>query len=87
MSSPMISNHFWWFEILEFLFFFLSFSMFNASFLFILFVWFALCLMGLDLRIVISEFHFELPKEFLEFFYNSRNSIFSIGFVIKTSAI
>jgi hypothetical protein len=25
--------------------------------------------MGLDSCIVISEFHFELPKEFLEFFY------------------
>jgi hypothetical protein len=57
--------------------------MFNASFLSILFVWFALCLMALDSYIIISEFHFELPKEFFEFLTTQKIQFFSIKFVIK----
>jgi hypothetical protein len=43
--------------------------------------------MGLDSCLIISESHFELLKEFFEFFATQEIQSFSIRFVIKTSAI
>jgi hypothetical protein len=43
--------------------------------------------MGLDSCIIISESHFELPKEFFEFFTTQEIHFFQSSLLSKTSAI